>query len=876
MSDRIFRSFMKLLPAEFRGDYGREMEAAFRDERREASSFGALASLWIQAILDVLRTAPSEHWDILKRDSWFAIRSALARPAHTLTAVITLALGLGASLVMFAVVDGVLLAPLPYRDPAGIVSVQETSKGGAGSNLGYLTMVDIEQRARSLTAIAGVTQGFPTLSGEGKDAERVGAMRASRGYFDIIGVRPAMGRVFTEAEDQPGVARRVTILSDGLWRRRFDADPKIVGRQIELSGVPYVVVGVMPQGFTDLYGRMRFNGGELWTPLGYDPADSFACRTCRHVQVVGRLAPGASVESATRELNGLMAALSREHPGDYADPGTHLVPMRDLLLGPVRDILSVLSFAVLVLLLVACFTVANLLLLRASDRAREIAVRSALGVSPGRMARQLITESLLLAFAGGLAGLFPAIAVIRWLAIAGPAQLPRLDHISLDGRALFAGLGLVIGSGVLFGLAPMRQWLSRDLAVNLHGAGRTTSGSWRLRAALVTANVALAAVLLVGSGLLSRSLMGLLAVSPGIDPTNALTFQVTLAGPAYVDPDRAKAIAKVGSYYDRLLERVRAVPGVTAAGGVTTLPLGGEVDGYGLHLASRPLDNPSSAPSADRFAVTPGYFAATGTELRRGRLLDARDSQSAPKVAVVNETLVRRMFPNADPIGQELMLGPADADRRAIVGIVEDVTHQGLDSVPGMQVYVPQSQWAWAEDTLSIVVRGSRSPSGLVEPIRKVMREIDSKRPMSAVRNYEDIVAASTGTRRLTVALLVFFAAAALALAIVGLYGAVGVLVGQQQREIGVRLVLGARVEEIRLMVLSRGLRPVALGLAGGLATAAFVASVLESMLFGITALDPATFMAAFGVLGFTALAACAIPAWRASRTDPATTLRAE
>lgn len=876
MHDFFFRALTRLLPAEFRGDYGGEMETAFRDERRAAGRRGALIGLWLAAIADILKTAPSEHLDILTRDARFALRAASARPAHTLASIFTLGLALGASTVMFAVVDAVMLRPLPYPEAERMVMVQETSRGGPSSNLGYLTFLDLRERSRSVESMTAIAQSYANLTGDRLDAERVSAMRASSSYFSVTGVTPTLGRVFTEAEDRPGTARRVAILADSLWRRRFAADPSVVGKPITVNGNPFVVVGVMPPSFEDLVGERMYEGALMWVPLGYDPSASSACRTCRHLRVMARLAPGASAMRAEAELSGIIKNLRDEHPTEYSDPGVRVVPLGELFFGPVRKTLVVLSAGVVVLLLVACSTVANLLLLRAGERTREIAVRAALGVSPGRMARQLITESLLLSLAGGVFGLVPAMAAVRWLSVAGPTQLPRLSHAAIDARAVAMSLFLIALSGLIFGLAPMRQLLVQNLAADIHGGRRTTSSSWRLRAFLVGGNVAMAVVVLIGSGLLVRSLGELLAVNPGFDSAHVLTLRVSLSGSEYQDEDEERAISKTVAFYDAVLGRVRSLPGVTAASAVTTLPLGGGHDGYGLHLASRPLANPEEAPLADRFVVTPDYFRTLGMPARRGRLLTEADAQGAENVVVVNERVARDLFQDRDALGERIMLGPPEAAPRTIVGIVSDVTHHGLDQTPGYQVYVPQSQWAWAEGAMTLLVRSTADEQSLATSVRRVLREIDPRQPVTAIQAYEGIVAASTGARRFAAWLLSLFAFNAFTLAVVGLYGAVSVLVGQTEREIGIRLALGARAGEIRTMVLSRGLQPVALGLIGGLSISAVGVAALESLLYGIKALDPVTFLTAFVSLSTAAAIACAIPAWRAARTDPATTLRAE
>jgi predicted permease len=876
VQDRLFRLLLRLLPLEFRQAYARDAEATFRAERRDVRGGWQLLALWIATVADVIRAAPQHHWDILSRDIRFASRLLLARPAHTSTAVGTLALGLGVSVAMFAVLDAVWFAPLPYRDPDRLVRITETSQGGDPGNLGYLTFVDLRSQARSARAIAAAAHSTATLTGNGRDAERVAVMRASSNYLEMLGVAPALGRRFTDAEDRPGPARRVAILSDRLWRRRFGANPAVINQPIQVNGDPFIVVGVLPAGFNDLVASRLFDQAEMWTPLGYDPGASFACRTCRHLSVFARLAPGVEPDEAQRELSGSVAAAARAHPTEYHEPAIRVARFSDEFLGPVRRILIVLACAGGLLLLVACGNVANLLLIRATEREHEVAIRTALGVTTPRLIRQLVTESLLLAVIGGLASLPVADAVVRLFVRYGPAQLPRLGDAALDGRTLAAALVLVAASGVLFGLAPIWQLRKRDVSSGMQGGQRRTAGAetWRLRGALAGSNVALAAMLLVGSGLLVRSLMGLLAVPIGFNPDHLLTFRVSLAGARYTSRDNARDIAATVGFYSDLVERLKATPGVLMAAGVSTLPLGGGVDGYGLHVVGRPEAHPEAAPSADRFVVTPDYFDTMRIPLLRGRLLDRTDDQTAAPVAVVGQTLARQIFPNDAPIGHQIRLGGPDAPPRTIVGVVGDVRHHGFEAPLTAQVYVPQAQWVWAETDMTVVVRAAGDPGPLSSAARDVVKQIDSAQPVTDVRTYDDVVAEANATRRVAAQLLGAFALAAFALAMVGLYGALSVVAAQRRREIGVRMALGARAHEIRRLVLAQGLRPAFAGLVTGLAIAAATAGALQSLLYGITGFDLRTFAAAALILSAGAGLACAVPAWRASQVNPAAALK--
>lgn len=876
MGARLLRWLLRLLPGEFRDGYQREIELTVAAEAREAGP-GAAARMWLATAVDVLRAAPAQHADILWRDLTVAVRGLRTHPAHALTAIVTLAIGIGANVAMFAVVDAVLLTPLDYRDADRLVAVTETRQNDAGGTMGYLSFADLAARARGVTDLAAATQSTATFAAAGRDAVRVNAMRVSRAWFELVGVQPVLGRAFTDAEDRPGTARQVVVLSDGLWRQQFDADPQIVGRAVAIGGTSFTVVGVMPRGFDDLVASRFYRDAALWFPLGYDPAASFACRTCRHLRVFGRLAPGVSPAAAEAELTALFQDLERAHPTQYAGAGARVTTLGDVLLGPVRPALWLLWIGVAFLLVIACANVASLLLLRASDRASEVAVRAALGVTRARLARQLFTESLVLSAAGAAAGLAPAWAALRLIAAYGPAELPRLASVALDQRAVAVAVLLAAASGALFAITPMRRLLRHDVVGDLAAAGRRTasSGTWRARAALVTANVAMAAVLLAGAGLLVRGVSGLLAVEPGFAPDGVLTMRLWAGGPRFSTGTTAEQIAAATRFYDDVLARARAMPGVTAAAAVTTLPLGGDVDGFGLHIVGRPTANPQDAPTADRFVVTPDYFTTLRIPLRRGRLLDDRDAQPAPPTVVVSEHAATTLFPDEDPIGHQVVLGGPDGPPRTIVGVVGDVRHHALDRPLQPQVYVMQSQWAWAETLMTLMVRTTGDPATLAGTLRGVIREVDPAQPVTDIRPYADVIARTTSTRRFVAGALAIFAALALVLAVVGLYGALSVSVAQRRSEIGIRLAMGADARDVWRLVFRHGLRPVAAGLAVGSVAALVAARLLGDRLEDASRVDPVAVVAALALLLAASLAACAIPARRAARIDPATSLRA-
>jgi putative ABC transport system permease protein len=871
LTDRAFKTLLRMLPAEFRGDYEREMSATFRAERRDAGGPLSVTRVWLATIADVFRTAPAEHLEILKRDLGYTLRMLARRPTLTVTALLTLALGIGANTAIFSVVNGVLFAPFPYADADRLVLVEEARGDRDPGTTGYLSFEALRHENASFDRMAALAGWSAILAGDGRDAERVVGARVTWDYFRTLGLPPALGRDFEQSEDHPE-RRRVAIISDELWQQRYDGDPAILGRPITINQATYTLAGVMPPEATDLVAARKFPNTQIWTLLGYAETLPQACRTCRHIHVVGRVKRGMPVEQAEADLSRLYQTLATRFPADYDRPRAVVTPVRDYFLGPVKTPLYLLWAAVGLLLVMACANIANLLLIRASEREEEIAVRRALGVSPARLLRQLLTEAVVLATLGGAAG-----AVLAWwgtsvLAANGPAAIPRLDEVTVNARVMLYALGVSVLTGVLFGLAPARLLVvRRDVSGVV--ARRTTAGpgAWRYRAALITVNVALSVLLLVGSGLLVRSFLNLMTVDTGFDPQSRLTFEVALTGEAYGDN------VGINRFYDRLSERLRARSDVLSVSGATQLPLTGSIDRSGVTIEGRSIDNPAAAPNADTYAVRPDYFTTMGIRLLRGRVFSERDGTGAAPVVIVGKTMADSLWPGDDPLGHRIRVaGGPDNPFRTIVGVVADVRHYGLHLPETLQVYVPHAQTHYPQPFVTMVVRTSSDAVALAPAAREEVRGIDPLQPVSKIRTYEDIVTESMATRRFTLVLLGLFAATALILAMVGLYGAVSYVVTQREREIGVRVALGATTREISRLVLRLGMTPTALGVIAGVLMSVGVARAIESMLYGTSPIDRATFAAVIGVIGVSALMACLLPARRAAAVDPAVTLKAE
>jgi len=805
--------------------------------------------------------------ETLLQDLRYGWRVLAKSPGFTAIAVITLAMGIGANTAIFSVVNAVLLRPLKFSEPGRLMTVWQKDKDGPYSNVGYATFLDWQSQNHSFEHMAVSSSWLPVLGGQ--QAERLQGRRVTREFFSVLRAHPLYGRDFVPEEDRRGT-NQVVILSYGLWQRKFGGDPGIVGRQIPVNGLPYTVVGILPANFE----RVFFSDNQvaqIWAPLGYDLSLPWACRTCQHLQAIARLKSGVTESQAQAEMDAISRNLMHDHPTEYSVAGVVLIPLQEQVVGKTGVALYTLLGAVLLVLLIACANVASLLLSRATQRGREMAVRSALGASRVRLVRQLLTEGVLLCMMGGALGLMLGIWGLRLLPLLGSANIPRIDAVSLDLRVLAFTFGLAMLSGILFGLAPAWQSARPDLNEALKEGGRTSVGGprQRLRGAFVISTVALALVLLLSAGLLLRSLGRLLNVDAGFASQNLLTASVDVAGPKYQeDPP-------VLEFYRQVLERVRAIPGAQDAGIVSQLPLGGNLDEYGIHVEGKISSNPEEDPSGDRYTISPDYLRAMGIPLLRGRAFTEQDRKDSPQVVLVNETLARRMWPNEDAIGKRLKIGGLDGPWRTVVGVTGDVLQAGLDSPHSLQFYLPETQW-FVDGSMVLVVRTSGAPEGLVPALRQAVASVDGSAALSKIVDMEQVVSASVGQRSFTLLLLSLFAAVALLLAAVGIYGVVSYFVSMRSQEIGIRMALGARPQDVLKMVLRHGLTLVLSGTVLGLLAGIVSARALMSLLFQVRPADPLTLIAVSLLLIVTAALASYIPARRATKVDPMVALRYE
>ena len=765
-------------------------------------------------------------------------------------------------------VNSVLLRPLPYANPDRLVGVSDGGRPGDVNQLGFGTFEDYRDRNRSFEHLVAVRSWQTTLVTS--EAERLAGMRVSWNFFDMLGARPALGRTFRKDDDHQD-RYRVLVLSDGLWRRRFNADPSVIGRMLRMNDQQFEVIGVMPPDFEDVVSSRFYKPAELWAALGYERTLPYACRGCQHLKAFGQLRSGVTVEQARDDLSGIRADLARQWPTEY-DQREHIsiVPLQDVIAGPVKEPLYVLLAAVGFVLLIACANVANLLLARGISRSREMAVRAALGAGRGRLIRQLVTESLLLWTAGGIAGMAVGAYLLQALADLAPVELPRAAAIGIDRWVLGFSAVLSVGTGLLFGLLPALNTTPLRLtsALATDARGSVGGSSRRARQALVVVDLAVALVLLVGAGLMLKSVARLVSVDPGFNSERVLTAQFSLIGEAYrEDP-------AVYGFIERVVTQVRALPGVEAAAAAGQVPMGGNGDRYGFHIEGMQPANPAEAPSPERYSVTPDYFRVMQIPLLRGRLFTEADTTTAAPVIVISDTAARTLFRGHDPIGRRVRVGgPTGTPWRTIVGVVGDVRHTDLAENVWPQMYLPQSQMT--DSFLVLAIRTSTSdPASLASSVRSILKEADPTVPLYDVATMDDLLKKSVARRRFVMLLLVGFAALSLLLAGVGLYGVISYTVAQRTREVGLRIALGAGRGDILRLVLGSGAITVIAGVAAGLGASLLVMRFIQGQLFEVEPLDPAAIGGAVMILGLVATAAHLLPVRRALRVDPTTALR--
>ena len=830
----------------------------------------------------------------LLQDLRFGFRNAGEEPIFALVAVVTLALGIGANTAIFSVVDAVLLRPLPYPEADRLVFLWSTmpSQGGGIGGSAYPDYEGWRDRNQVFDGLAAFYNGDFNLSSAGSPPELIQGAYITSNLFQVLKISPSLGRLFTSEEEQFG-RNHVVLLSYGLWQRRFAGATDIVGRDIKLGGENFTIAGVMPQGlpFFDNLPEV-----DLWTPMSFAPKDNQATRNNYYISLVGRLKPGVSVAQAQQDTSTIAKNLYAEVSGN-AGVGARVVPVQEQIAGDSRTGLLVLLGAVAFVLLVACVNVANLLLARASARQKELAIRASLGASRARIVRQGIMESLPLGVIGGLLGLLLAIWGIDLLSSLLPASLPRGNPIIVNTRVLLFTFGLALLTVLIFGLLPALQAGKADVRESLNEGGRTGIGSRkqsRMRRLLVITEVALALVLLVASGLMVRSFIKLRQVDVGFTQHNVITLRVPLPAAKYPVPKTADDPQEPAGlvFYEHLLERVNTLPGVKSVTAATVLPLGaGQGWGKFVSVEGQEADSIDKVPLIRFALVSPDYFRTLGITLRQGRPFSADDKSNSQQVAIINETLARRFFPNENPVGKTLWMGPPEKlvppellsvvgrfPRRLIVGVVSDVKGGSLNQPPRPLVYAPLTQHrreGWSNN-LMLAVQTSTTPEALTSAIREQVRGLDPDQPVTSIRTMDELLDRTLSEARFSLLLFGLFAALALVLAVIGIYGVMATAVTQRTHEIGLRMALGAQKRDVLRLVMGEGMTLVLIGVAVGLASAVGLTRLMATLLFGVSATDPITLAVIPVLLAAVALLACYLPARRATKVDPLVALRYE
>lgn len=857
---RFYRSLLRLYPAAFRTEYCEELCYAFGER---TSGLRGPAVLWriLLALADVVPNAIAVHWDFLRQDLAYAARSLGRTPGFALTAILVVALGVGANTAVFSLADVVFLRPLPYRDADRLLKLWERDTAQGGYNeVSPANYRDWKAMTASFSGMGAYWPRAANLVGA-EEPRRLETVSVTPELLPLLGVTPLLGRHFTAAEAARG---QFAVLSHALWKSQFGGDPGVIGTSVQLDGVPHTVIAVMPPSF-----QFPARSTEAWTSLVLRE-DDFEDRTNTFLSVVARLRPGVSAERARQDLAVVSSRLERQYPKENKRIGALVLGLREDLSERARLLVVALCGAALCILLLACANLASLFLARGAHRGRELAVRAALGAGRERLVRQLVTESLGTAFIGGVVGVAAAAAAGPLLARLVPSTLPIADHASLDLRVLGLALTFVLLTGFAFGLAPALHAGRSNAADVLRSGARTAGGrTQRLRAALVVVEVAASAVLLVTSGLLIRAVWQIQRIDPGFVANGVLTLQTALPLPKY------EKTARRAQFYDRVLEEMRALPGVRSAAYVTGLPL--EMRG-GIWTALLPGQEDDGSNSVSLRFVTPRYFATLGIPLRRGRDVATTDRNGQPLVAVVSESLARRLWPNENPLGKRFNIA---LEERTVVGVVGDVRVRGLERPSEPQVYLPYQQ---VEDgsiisytPKDLVVRTATSGiDDLLPRIRAIIQSADPEQPISNVRMMSEIVAEETASRVTQLRLLGAFAAIALLIAALGIHGLLAFTVSKRTQELGVRRALGAQVGEIIRLVLREGLVLALIGTVIGVAVAYAAACGMSALLFGVRPADPSTIAAAVALCLVTAVAGCLRPAISAAEVDPLSALRAE
>jgi putative ABC transport system permease protein len=839
-----------------------------RDEaqRRVRIEFGGL-----HQVQEECREARGTYFvETLFRDVRYALRTLRQTPGFLTIAILTLALGIGATTAIFSVVYGVLLHPLPYKDPPRLIVMNETTPRVGVVSVSYPNFLDWRAQSRTFSEMAAVQSVDFNLAGVDQP-ENISGEAVSTNFLSILGVRPILGRDFAASEEKAGTAP-VVLLSHSLWQSHFGGDRNVLGRTISLNGRAFSIVGVLPANF------ISTDKVDVMEPIGVWATDnpSVGEREARGDSVVvARLAPGVSFEQARTEMQGIAARLAQAYPAANDQFSVALKPIRDIFVGEIRPALLVLFTAVVFVMLIACANVANLFLMRGAGRTKEIALRMAIGASRGRIVGQMLVESFILALFGGVLGLGIAAAGIRGVVLLLPKDTMANSDLRLNGIVLLFTAGVVVLSAFVFGLSPALESTKADVQTELRESGRTASGSKaqnRWRSVLVVAEVSLALILLVGAGLMMQSLFRLLSVDPGFRPDRVLTMQMSLRTAQYGKN------APVLNFWQQVLDRVHALPGVEAAALATVVPLTEEHNRTDITVEGMALPTPGNFPHPDYHVISPEYLSAMGVPLLRGRTFSEADNENAPLVAMINGTLAQRFFPNQNPVGKRFSFGHPSPSRPpkwvTIVGTVADTKLYGLSNPARLEVYVPFRQVVTGE--MSLIVKSGSDPAALTSAIRSAIASIDKDQPIFGISTMRQLVRNSVSTQRVTLILLCLFSALALVLAAIGVYGVISYSVAQRTHEIGIRMALGAHQSDVLRMVLAQGAKIAGAGIVIGAAASLGLMRLMSKLLFSVSATDPATFLAVALVLAATALLACYIPARRTVRIDPMIALRHE